>query len=844
MITPPLSLSNYAHLLALGILLALPGTLSADPLTRAKVTQTVNDVKISSASGANARPAKAGSSFAIPELLRTGANSRAELIAPDKTVTRVGSNTVFSFKKNQRGINLQQGSVLFHSPTGKGGGEVKTASATASVLGTTIIVAATSNGGFKFMVLEGLGKVIMPNGSEREIQAGNLTFIMPGANNIPQVFEFRLAAQTAGSALINGFNNAGGPVQSFLKKVQAQTEAQEKEIASGSKEGTSLKIGDTLNETDIEIVDADSRSAFFEGIILADIIPEDGSPVVPKPENPFDPEECPNAYAAYELLCTPAVVASSELDPSRVTTFDDPDELIKFLEVLGVFDQEESTIPPSQLFSGSTIVFNTPTLDLTNNYPSFAFMSLYGMTFSQLLELTTDPTAEVIFLTQGVLAMANSGVKGDLAFLEFLGQTGILVGNSWVENKGGSMFFATQGGLVFSDSTFIFSSLNDPYTKFNGFEVFAQGPISIIGSSITEYMSNGMSSFVGIIGEDVIAIEDTTINTSGEVVITNYMGSSNGDSAILDGGSLLDGDDIIISASTGPGGNLPTFNQSSSSMDDGKDIFLTDTNIEADSFYGSSGKDFTIEGTGSNKSKHVVQTYYNVYAQNGKLVIREHTIEGGIVNLGGYLDITLDNLNVKLTDMYSPSFYVDSWNGDININGGTHGLSSGITNGPNRSYAYNAYNGNIRVNETGSQWTNFGSNDTSGGFSNFDFNASETNGTVHMRNANFLNNVSWVNMQARTVNLENVNFGADTIVNLYSQFGMANFGSSLPGYVNFINNVIHQRAPGSDLSNATNFNNFQSSNPGYINIGTTGGGGGTGGTGSLIIGGGGGIALD
>jgi len=62
------------------------------------------------------------------------------LVAQDETVTRVGANTIFSFDPANRTIDLKQGSLLFHSPHGKGGGTIHTGSATASVLGTTLIV--------------------------------------------------------------------------------------------------------------------------------------------------------------------------------------------------------------------------------------------------------------------------------------------------------------------------------------------------------------------------------------------------------------------------------------------------------------------------------------------------------------------------------------------------------------------------------------------------------------------------------------------------------------------------------------------------------------------------------
>src|SRR5215210_8470699 len=145
----------------------------AENLSRATITEVVKDVRVVQSASAQ-RTARVSELFAAPEVLRTGADSRAELIAADQTVTRVGANSLFSFEPGQRAINLQRGSILFNSPTGKGGGTIKTAAATASVLGTTLIVVATKNGGFKVLLLEGRGRVRTPRGETRSLNAGEL----------------------------------------------------------------------------------------------------------------------------------------------------------------------------------------------------------------------------------------------------------------------------------------------------------------------------------------------------------------------------------------------------------------------------------------------------------------------------------------------------------------------------------------------------------------------------------------------------------------------------------------------------------------------------------------------
>jgi hypothetical protein len=68
------------------------------------------------------------------------------------------------------------------------------------------------------------------------------------------------------------------------------------------------------------------------------------------------------------------------------------------------------------------------------------------------------------------------------------------------------------------------------------------------------------------------------------------------------------------------------------------------------------------------------------------------------------------------------------------------------------------------------------------------------NDQVTMNNVSFSSTAQSISLQARTVNLYNINFPGATVVNLGSGIGLLaahpNTGaSSEPGYVNFINNV-------------------------------------------------------
>jgi hypothetical protein len=223
-------------------------------LKQSKVTQVVNDVQIISASDQTKKNAAVNDIFSMPDILRTGAASRAELVAQDETVTRVGANTIFSFDPANRTIDLQQGSLLFHSPHGKGGGTIHTGSATASVLGTTLIVTITQNGGMKVIDLEGEVEVKFLNGLGQSLEPGQMTFILPGGNQLAPIIIFRLDDLTEKSLLVKGFNQ---PLPSWPLIIQ-QIEKQIKLIKSGRETDTGLFAGDNANANQVQVLDANT----------------------------------------------------------------------------------------------------------------------------------------------------------------------------------------------------------------------------------------------------------------------------------------------------------------------------------------------------------------------------------------------------------------------------------------------------------------------------------------------------------------------------------------------------------------------------------------------------------
>jgi len=283
-----------ALLIAPAIALAAPAP-ATSPFTQAKINDMSGDVSIIPYNTATKSPAKLQELFKAPDTLETGRRSHAELKADDGTIARVGSNTAFSLEANSRTIHLQQGSILFNSPKGMGGGTIVTNSATATVLGTTIIVAATNNGGFKILVLEGHASVSFPGGQVLNLGPGQMTFVMPGSSGGSSsggsssggssssssstasnsggsssggggstggstggtpgpVLNFDLSRQTSGSNLINGFT-VTLPSQGLV--VDA-THAQQVQIGSGQLSQTNQAVIGAVSGNQVILVDSDT----------------------------------------------------------------------------------------------------------------------------------------------------------------------------------------------------------------------------------------------------------------------------------------------------------------------------------------------------------------------------------------------------------------------------------------------------------------------------------------------------------------------------------------------------------------------------------------------------------
>ncbi|MBE2180353.1 MAG: FecR domain-containing protein, partial [Chthoniobacterales bacterium] len=161
---------------------------SAAGLNQATVTKIVNNVEVIPP-GAQAQAATLGEVISGSTGVRTGSGSRAQLTFADNTLTRLGSNTLFSFERGTRQLDLEQGAILLQVPKDAGGATIRSAPVTAAITGTTVMMEhSPGNPGIvKIIVLEGTVRVSLTGhlGESVLVGPGQMISVAADARRLP-----------------------------------------------------------------------------------------------------------------------------------------------------------------------------------------------------------------------------------------------------------------------------------------------------------------------------------------------------------------------------------------------------------------------------------------------------------------------------------------------------------------------------------------------------------------------------------------------------------------------------------------------------------------------------------
>ena len=477
----------------LGAILAALGGVNAAELKEARVTQIVRDVKLLP-NAAPARPAVVNDPVRDGTAVRTGIESRTELVFPDATLARLGANTIFSFTAGTRNLELTDGAMLLRVPKNAGGAKINTAAVTAAITGTTVMLEFHKNSYVKFIILEGTGRIFLPGhvGESVLLHAGQMLIAKPNAKNLPNPVDVDVRQIRKTSRLIRGFGKMGS------EDLIAQTEsAQDKERAEGELYETNLAIyggGTSIILTDQEHIQTTQIS---------------GQQNAPAPSE-FGPPETitsPNPYplgADNELTTAgpPTVVANATTNYGKIyrNTPLDGIRSLWFFRTTRPFDTASGFDAPDR-----------SVFDL-NNIAVFKF---------QNLQLLSNPTISVPngITTLGLVGVDGIGSGTSGGTLTFGGLNSVLL--------------ATQKGSIILGGGISFQNIPNLFFYARGDNVTLNLASPITGSSNLLLSSEG------------------TVQINGNVTVDNFNAFSNGD--FQEGSGIVTAHDVTINSI---GGNV------------------------------------------------------------------------------------------------------------------------------------------------------------------------------------------------------------------------------------------------------------------------------------------------
>jgi hypothetical protein len=261
------------ELLLAALFLPAAFSVSAADLKEARITQIYNKVQTSEAE-APPRPAKLQETVEGEKSVSTGIASRAELTFADATLTRLGANTLFSFREGTRDLTLKNGTILLRVPKNHGGARIITAAVTAGITGTTVMLEVVPKNPIKFIVLEGKAKLYLNRGRSAplEVEAGQMVVLPPNPKTFDgaKIVSIDIQRLVRTSALIDGMENPHGIA-----------------IFTGSSVVLPAKGTDVLSAQDL------ARQARRPEVIVPESKPKPPKPQEPKPRPTPKPRPSP-----------------------------------------------------------------------------------------------------------------------------------------------------------------------------------------------------------------------------------------------------------------------------------------------------------------------------------------------------------------------------------------------------------------------------------------------------------------------------------------------------------------------------------------------------------------------
>lgn len=255
---------NYLlrFLLTTFLVVAFPVYVRASNFEEALIKKVVNDVYLYDDITVDEPERRAARKKDVlrPKMgLRTAPESRAELVFKDGSLVRVGSDAMLSFTPKDRRIQVSSGSVFLQQSQSGPETQIQTATMTASITGTTMMLrqfetegAQGSSKTSQGVVIEGEMNVALKNNpqSQRTLTSGDMIIVPENAQRLPEPVKVNLSTLTSTSGLMQDVeeddDEAAGDDEGEVDRepIEEAVREQQEKIEEGELENTNIVITD------------------------------------------------------------------------------------------------------------------------------------------------------------------------------------------------------------------------------------------------------------------------------------------------------------------------------------------------------------------------------------------------------------------------------------------------------------------------------------------------------------------------------------------------------------------------------------------------------------------------
>jgi hypothetical protein len=181
----------------------------AAPLNDARMTYVASDVRVDSVQGMHSR-ISTGGIVSAGATINNGAKARSELTFANRSVARLGANTVLELGNEPAAMRLREGAILFQIPK-HSKAQITTGSIVVASKGATGLLERNQDLYVKLLLLEGEVRVALSAriGESILLKAGQILITNTKATALPEAAYFDIARAVRTCQLITEFPPLG-----------------------------------------------------------------------------------------------------------------------------------------------------------------------------------------------------------------------------------------------------------------------------------------------------------------------------------------------------------------------------------------------------------------------------------------------------------------------------------------------------------------------------------------------------------------------------------------------------------------------------------------------------------